>query len=657
MATTRLGPIGLPTTDRGEIPAKALEGLPPYGTRIADFDTWRPGYGGASVLVVRAGTTEHAPLYADPGLTIPLPNPQVLLTYLDENDHSYGKWAQPVYTYVAFYMTINETAPTGIQRPPIYDLAGNIVSLSIAASTRGGRQRTIATILDDLIFAEAFGSLAENNGAEANTAVLNAAIGAAAAQGGGDVILPAGRIIFTNATLPQGVVLRGQGRGATTMTSTFGGAAITLGGDGAGLAGLTLDGITLAPRSIGVSSVGIFSPVFEDVLIKRFEAGIVMRGLSAAQWRALTVSNCVRGVDLRGDTDPTGTGDGGAVRGVRWEGGGVNLCTTAGFQATFFDALTENITLVGVEIIDNLGDGIALNGVRNFQVLGPSLLRSGEGIRVLRIQDDANLSLRALNTTDHVTIEGTIIDSGALLFNGTCASVVLKRCDMRGVSVDLSVPEEQIAFVDCIEDADVTVTGDTTKLVRIFATDDQTTIGNTTDNVPTVAWSATLQPGQFAFFTAEVVAQQQDGIKGAFFWVASGATRPGADLDFNLQTDNFTAGATLSGATSGATARIMAVVQSAGSGTLTLGDISGTFVTGEVLTDDDGGNARADGAISTVDAALDGGGNTAVRPAAQINSAAYDAYWAVSGAKMRLMVVGATSELVQWSCRVRPLET
>ena len=114
---------------------------------------------------------------------------------------------------------------------------------------------------------------------------------------------------------------------------------------------------------------------------------------------------------------------------------------------------------------------------------------------------------------------------------------------------------------------------------------------------------------------------------------------------------------TVSAATSGATARIIAVTQSAGSGTLTLGDISGTFVTGEVLTDDEGGYARADGTISTSNAALDGGGNTAVRADALINSAAYDAYWEVSGAKMRLMVVGATSEAVQWTCRVRPLET
>ena len=349
-------------------------------------------------------------------------------------------------------------------------------------------------------------------------------------------------------------------------------------------------------------------------------------------------------------------GTGGVIRNVNWRGGGINLCTTAGFQATFFDSVTEGIVLSGLQITDNIGNAILLNGARNLRIEG-GLVRTSEGQTALKIQDDANLALRADNTTDHLTFDGVIFDGGTMKFNGTCASVEFARSDFRGVSFDMSVPDEPIVLRDCIEDADTTTTGDTTKLVRVYSTDDQTAIGNTSDNVPTVAWSVTLESGAFGFYQAEVVAQQQDGIKGGFFWVACGAYRPGATLAFNLQTDNFTAGATVSAATSGATARIIAVTQSAGSGTLTLGDISGTFVTGEVLTDDEGGYARADGTISTSNAALDGGGNTAVRADALINSAAYDAYWEVSGAKMRLMVVGATSEAVQWTCRVRPLET
>ena len=654
MGITRLGVNGGPTTDRGTIPAKTAEGLPAYGTRIGDFDVWRPGYGGASVLVVRADTNEHALIYADPLLTVEVANPVVLLNLTDENGAHAGKWPQPIYTYVPYYLTINETAPTGVERPPLYDIDGQNISNAIAASTRGTRLRTIATILDDLIFAEAFGSLAESRGAEAITDTLEAAIGVAAAQGGGEVILPAGRIPFTELTLPQSVILRGQGRGVTTLTSSFGTAAITLGGDGAGLRHLTLDGINQATGSTGVYGVGTVAAVFDDVLIKRFEKGWVQRGITASYPSNLTISDCVQGVDLRGDTDPTGSTTGGVVRGLRWQGGGINLCTTAGFQATFFDSVTESIVLADLQITDNLGNGILLNGARNLRIEG-GLVRSAEGQTTLKIQDDANLALRADNTTDHLTFEGVIFDGGTMKFNDSCAAVEFIRSDFRGISFDMSVPDEPIILRDCIEDADTSTTGDTTKLVRVYATDDQTAIGNTADNVPTVAWSQTLESGGFGFYSAEVVAQQQDGIKGGFFWVSCGAYRPGATLDFNLQTANFTAGATVSGGTSGATARIIAVTQSAGSGTLTLGDITDTFITGEVLTDGDGGDARADGTISTSNAALDGGGSTAVRTDALINSAAYDAYWEVSGAKMRLMVVGATSEAVQWTCRVRPL--
>lgn len=655
MGITRLGVNGGPTTDRGTIPAKAVEGLPPFGTRIPDFDTWRPTYGGASVLVIEGDTTAHAPLYSDPFLSVAIDNPQVLLSFVAEDGIDYGKWAQPVYTYVPYRFTINETNVSGVTRPPVYDIRGVDASKAIAATTRGGRLRLIEDFLDGTIYAENFGSLAEENGAEANAAVLEAAIGAAAAQGAGEVILPAGRVISTPLTLPLGVVLRGQGMAATTLTITFGAPAVTIGGDGAGFKDLTLDGINLATGSVGVQGIGVVAAVFENVIVKRFDIGVRFRGLTNSAWETLYVTNCVVGMDLRGDTDAAGTALGGVVRGISWTGGGISLCTTAGLKLTFFDALVENIALRGLDIIDNLGDGVLLNGARNVSIDGASRIRAAEGQRAVKIQDDTNLALVAINTTDHITFRQTICDGGTWLFNGTCASVVLERCDLRAVSLDLSVPDEVIVLDNCIEDADVTLTGDTTKLMRAFVSDDLQVVGNTTDAVPTVAWSVTLESGGFGFYEAEAVAQQQDGIKGGFFWVASGAYRPGATLLFNLQTDNFTAGATLSAATSGATARIMAVTQAAGSGTLTLGDISGTFVNGEVLTDDDGGAARADGTISTSNAALDGGGSTAVRADALINSAAYDAYWDVSGAKLRLMVVGDTSEAVQWTARVRAL--
>lgn len=655
MAITRLGFFGVFTTDRGPIGPKTEAGLPPYGTAIEFFSTWQPTYGGASVLVIRAETTEHAPIFADPLLTTPLPNPQVLLSFTGADGTVYGKWAQPVYTYVPYRLTIDDTSPTPVVRPPLYEIDGQDASAALAASQRGARLRTIADIIDADVYAEAFGSLAEANGAEANTAVLEAAIGAAAAQGAGVVRLPAGRIIFTSLALPQGVILQGQGMGATTLTTTFGGVAITFGGDGAGLRDLTLDGINLASSSIGLYAVGLVALAFDHVTVKRFEQGIVFRGISAAVWRMLYVSDCVTGVDLRGDTDPSDTGNGGDVRNITWQGGGVSLCTTAGLKITFFDSLVEGVTLLGLEVIDNLGEGIVLNGARNVVIGDGGIIRAAEGLRAVVIQDDSNLAMRALNTTDHITFRNTIADTGTWVFNGTCASVTLARCDLRGVSLDASVPDETIVLDNCIEDATTTLTGDTTKIMRAFITDDLQVVGNTTDAVPTVAWSLSMEPGQVGFYEGAVVAQQQDGIKHGMWLVATGAYRPGATLAFNLQTDNFTAGAVTEGATSGATARIMAVTQSAGSGTMTLGDISGTFINGEVLTDDAGGAARVDGTLSTSNAALDGGGNTDVR--APATTGTYDAYWDVSGAKVRLVVVGDTGEAVQWTARVRRLDS
>lgn len=652
-AVTSLGLLGASTGARQVLGPKAEVGLPVVGVAISMFDTWRATYGGASVLVIRADTNERAPLYADPGLTIPLPNPQTLLSMRAEDGLYYGKWEQPVYTYVPYRLTINEADPTGIVYPPLVTLRGEDASKTIVATQRGGRLRVLEEALDDLIFAEAFGSLAESNGAEANTAVLEAAIGAAAAQGGGDVILPAGRIMFTRLTLPVTVRLRGQGMGVTTLTSTFAGVAIILDGDGCGLVDLTLDGINQTAGSIGVEGIGIAAPVFRNVTVKRFALGMRFRGVTGAVWDSLYISDCVRGADLRGDTDASATGNGGVVRNVTWNGGGVSLCTSAGLALTFFDALTENVVLNGVAITDNLGDGLLLSGTRNILVTGASYIKAAEGVRAVKIQDDTNLALRALNTTDHITFRGGIFDGGTLRFDGTCASVVFERADFRGTSFDLTVPTEPIVLDNCIEDADTTATGDTTKLMRSFQADDRQVVGNTTDAVPTVAWSKTMEPGEVGYFIAEVVAQEQDGTKYGIWHVATGALRPGASLAFNLQTANFTAGAVVTGATSGATAGITAVVQSAGSGTLTLRDIEGTFIDGEQITDDDGGDARVDGALSTSNAALDAGGSTDLRT--ERTTGTYDSYWDVSGGKIRLIVVGDTGETVQWTARVREL--
>jgi hypothetical protein len=72
----------------------------------------------------------------------------------------------------------------------------------------------------------------------------------------------------------------------------------------------------------------------------------------------------------------------------------------------------------------------------------------------------------------------------------------------------------------------------------------------------------------------------------------------GNTLAFNNQTVNFTVGSLLTGATSGATATIKAQVDSGATGTLQLGNITGTFQNGETITDAAGGSAKASSIVT-----------------------------------------------------------
>jgi hypothetical protein len=47
--------------------------------RIADFDTWRPGYGLATVSAFLANTNVLAAIFTDEALTVPAGNPLTLI--------------------------------------------------------------------------------------------------------------------------------------------------------------------------------------------------------------------------------------------------------------------------------------------------------------------------------------------------------------------------------------------------------------------------------------------------------------------------------------------------------------------------------------------------------------------------------------------------
>lgn len=78
-------------------------------------------------------------------------------------------------------------------------------------------------------------------------------------------------------------------------------------------------------------------------------------------------------------------------------------------------------------------------------------------------------------------------------------------------------------------------------------------------------------------------------------------------LSYDAQTGNFTAGLTITGGTSGATAVIVEDADAGTSGTLSLQTVSGTFQDDETITDTDTGSATVDGTLQTTTFASDEG--------------------------------------------------
>ena len=91
---------------------------------------------------------------------------------------------------------------------------------------------------------------------------------------------------------------------------------------------------------------------------------------------------------------------------------------------------------------------------------------------------------------------------------------------------------------------------------------------------------------------------------GNYFFLGTGGTekvgRVSTTLNYDAEVAAFTAGEILTGATSGATALILEVVDNGTTGVLTIGDISGTFQDGEQITDSATGDATVDGTLNFV---------------------------------------------------------
>ncbi len=212
---------------------------------------------------------------------------------------------------------------------------------------------------------------------------------------------------------------------------------------------------------------------------------------------------------------------------------------------------------------------------------------------------------------------------------------------------------------NCFEDSSVTISGETTKLLRESTTQNGASFGITTDATVTTAWTMTMHPGQLAYLVAKVTAKGRNVVQNAMYHVGCGAVRPGSSLNYDGQTANFTAGALLTGSTSGATARIQADSDSGATGTLTLTDISGAFENNETIVDDNGspGSATSNGTLTAVNVALDSVGNVSLRTDYETNSAWAALFVISGGSDIEFRVTGAASQTVEWSVHIDVVAT
>lgn len=604
--------------------------------RIADFDTWRPGYGLATVEVRLAGTDTLASIYTDEDLTVAASNPQTLIERI-VNGVSYGRFAAPIYVGAAYSLLINNIDETGIDRVPIYTLEDEDASDAVVTPDGG----SVASSLEDLfarrIDVRDFGEFIITGGpgvsTATNTATLTAAIGVAGGRGGGRVLLPSGTYPISTVTVPEGVVLEGEGREATILQSTFAGTVIVIGGNDAGLARLSPDGVTQVGSSIGVYATNRDRVVMDDVLVKRFEVGVYLQGGNYADWHNVTASDCVGGVLWKPTTDP--------VTFNAWRGGGAELCSSYGFWIESDNNIAVQNNLAENLFFDtNTGAAMTIIGAEG------TVLRNcnwDDNTTNLALSDDGTTRLlTGLEITDGA------MNTGAVTMTGTLKNVAFRRMRLTDLDVAITTPGNLITVEDCIEDG-VAITGASTNWNR-NAVEEGDTFGQTTSNAATKAWSIELDPGEHVYLEAKVIGRQINAVNHAFYHIGVSARRPGSTLAYDTQTSNFAAGRTITGGTSGATGVIQSDTDGGATGTLVLIDIVGAFVDNEIITDGAGGSATVNGTLTAQNAALVGS-VTALR-AAQETDSDWAATFAANGPEIELQVTGDLLATVEWTVDV-----
>lgn len=622
--------------------------------RIAEFDIWRPGYGAAEVGIYKAGTTTLAAVFEDEALTIPADNPQTLLAQGAPDGTRYGKFATPLYTDESYFLNIQGIENTGIIRPQFSTLEGEDASKSVITAAGSNYPVELEDFAALTVNVAMYGDFVAGSGGSAatNTATLELAI--AALSNGGEVIIPSGLYKINGIEVPEGVVLVGSGRETTILQSVLGAVSFTIIGDRAGFKDITLDGNSLSTNSIGVKSVGNNEVTFDSVMIRRFETGIHFLGGKGHVWNDFSIENTVTGAKLHGDKNSGGGNNGGVFGDTVWSGGLVSVATAVGVSLSYEDAVCHNVIFESVGFENCLGIGLVINGAQS--LIFESCWWLGNTTNI-DIHDDT-LPITAatdyLNDVINVLFLGGRMKTGAVIASGNLQNVVLRGMKLEGATFNMVVPVQNFLLVqDCFEDSAVIISGDTSKFLRSTTTRDGTSFGLTTAAVATKAWNMTLKPGQIMYLVAKVIGRGRNVEDRQIFHIGCGVYMAGATLGYDAQTANFTVGTIVTGAISGATARIQKDVDGGTTGTLTLVDIQGTFLDNEIITDNNGtpGSATVNGALTIPNASLDTVGNTAMRTAYETDSNTNCAF-AVNGRDIELQVTGVAAKTFEWSANV-----
>lgn len=626
---------------------------------IEEFNLWQPDYANATVTIYVGDTSTLASVFTDQALTISAVNPQTLLSMTDTQGQSYGKFADPLYVATSYRLAIAETnEETGVQEIPLTTLDGNDASLCHVKVENSDEILDLRDVIAYTVFAELWGQIivGPTGSAATNTATLNTAMGQVSS--GGTVILPDGIININHIDIPAGVVIEGQGKETTIIQSIIGDKTCTIVGDRAGLRNLTLDGSVLTTGSMGVYAVNRAQIVMDNVLIKRFKTGIRCRGGTHCRWNSLDIDNCNDGAILYGDTDFAGTGLGGAFQVNQWNGGVVSNTLNLGIDLSYSDAVCRNYEIFRIDFTDNIGvSALSLGGSHFGKVRNCSW--SGNTVDVDIADDNTVLtpSTQINNQTVSIHFEGGVMTGGIFKATGVCQDVLLDNMDIHGVEFQMNTPiDNAVILRDCVEDSSVTITGETTKLLRVTTTNNGSANGITTGNVATKAWAIALQAGQVAYIEAKVVGVGRNVAQRGAYHITVGAYRAGSALAYDTQTANFTVGDILTGASSAATGRIQADADAGATGALTLTNISGEFLDNEIITGSSGGSATANGVLVPAAASLDTVGVTSLRTAYETN-ANWAATFVANASEIELRVTGDTAQTVEWTVDANVVST